>query len=377
MARLLLVCNHAWNLANFRMALARHLQARGHEVIFAAQRDGAEAQFAAAGVPFVHWQLASDGVNPLTEWSSIKQLASIYAEVRPDLALHYTIKAVIYGGLAARWTKVPYLSFITGLGSNFINDGLVARFARLLYRLVLRRGRAVVFLNADDEREFARLGLLVGSKPVLLPGEGIDVDHFALHDAPTLDGRLRVLFIGRLLVDKGVREYFEAAKRVCAQRRDIVFQILGRVGAENPTAIDRNELERWTTPGYVEYLGETEDVRPLIAASDVVVLPSYREGMPRVLLEAASMGRPVIATDVPGCRAVVRAGSTGMLVPARDAQALAQAVLAFAELTPAERRLMGVEGRKFVSTTYSNAQVFATYDTLLCATRSRPHSGTS
>jgi glycosyltransferase involved in cell wall biosynthesis len=371
MARILLVSNHAFTLSNFRLAVALHLRSEGHEVVFCARADGHEAVLTDAGFEFIHWEVQDATVNPLRELLSLKRLISLMREVRPDVSLHYTIKGVVYGGLAAKWSGTPYISFITGLGYAFINDGAVARLARQMYRFVLSTGRAVVFLNQDDLHEFGRRSLLGDATPMLMPGEGVDMHHF--HPAATgpvtvsACGRrvLRVLFVGRLLVDKGVREFVECARIVRRSRPDIAFQLLGSASSSNPKAIACDELKAWQAEGVVEYLGETRDVRPFLADSAIVMLPSYREGLPRVLLEAAAMSRPVIATDVPGCREVVVDGETGLLVPPHDAQALAAAILRLVDLPEAQRDAMGQRGRALVYDRFSDARVCAVYGTLL------------
>jgi glycosyltransferase involved in cell wall biosynthesis len=371
MARILFISNHAFTLSNFRLAVALHLRSEGHEVVFCGRADGHEAALTNAGFRFLCWDVQDATVNPLRELVSLKRLISLMHEVRPDLSLHYTIKGVVYGGVAARWLGIPYISFITGLGYAFINDGAVARLARQMYRFVLSTGRAVVFLNRDDLHEFNCRGLLGDANPVLMPGEGVDMQHF--RPAPTgpvtasASGvlGLRVLFVGRLLVDKGVREFVECARIVRRRRPDIAFQLLGSASSSNPKAIASDELSAWSAEGVVEYLGEARDVRPFLANSAIVVLPSYREGLPRVLLEAAAMSRPVIATDVPGCREVVVHGETGLLVPARDAQALAAAILRLINLPQPLRETMGQRGRALVDSRFSDAQVFAVYGTLL------------
>jgi glycosyltransferase involved in cell wall biosynthesis len=373
MARILFVSNHAFTLSNFRLSVALHLRSEGHEAVFCARADGHETALTNAGFRFVHWDVQDASVNPLRELVSLERLIALMREVRPDVSLHYTIKGVVYGGVAARWLGIPYISFITGLGYAFINEGAVARVAREMYRFVLSAGRAVVFLNRDDLHEFSRRGLLGDAIPVLMPGEGVDMQHF--HPAATSPVTvsaggmqvLRVLFVGRLLVDKGVREFVECARIVRRRRPEITFQLLGSASSSNPKAIAGDELSAWQAEGVVEYLGEARDVRPFVADSAIVVLPSYREGLPRVLLEGAAMSRPVIATDVPGCREVVVDGETGLLVPPRDAQALAAAILRLVDLPQAQREAMGKRGRVLVDSRFSNAQVFAVYGTLLAA----------
>lgn len=358
---IVLCSNTAYAIANFRGGAIRALVAAGHRVVIVAPRDDQVEALEAMGARFVHWELSGRSTGIGTEWASLRELVRIYRQVRPDLCFHYTIKSVLYGAIAAKWTGVPFVSVITGLGYVFLNETLVSAVARAGYRLTLSWSRQIWFLNAEDRAEFLRLGLVRDSgQAVLLPGEGVDTTHFRPLPHTVHEG-LVVLMVARLLRDKGVVEYVEAARRLRAQGLPIRFQLLGAIDTNNPTAIHPEQLEAWQREGVIDYLGTTRDVRPFIAACDVVALPSYREGTSRSLMEAAAMGKPLVASDVPGCRELIVPGESGLLCPARDATALAQAFRSLASLPPERLQDMGQRGRALVEAQFDERVVLARY----------------
>ncbi len=356
-------CNTAFAIANFRAGVIRTLIQQGHRVVVVAPDDGVYmGVLRDMGAECIAWSLSGRSTQPLREWSALNELTVIYRKVKPDLAFNYTIKSVIYGAIAARRTGVPTVSVITGLGYVFLNRGWVSSIARALYARTLRWSREVWFLNADDEETFRSIGLVEGTRVRRLPGEGVDMAHFALQPLPgSLAAGRTFLMIGRLLRDKGVLEFIEAARRVRKACPTARFQLLGAADDENPTAISRKQVDEWVAEGVVEYLGVVRDVRPSIAAADCVVLPSYREGAPRSLLEAASMGRPLVATNVPGCRDVVLPEVSGFLCEARNAQSLADAMLHAATMADEAFTAMGLQGRAHVAKTFDERVVVRSY----------------
>ncbi|MGH6943225.1 MAG: glycosyltransferase family 4 protein, partial [Geminicoccaceae bacterium] len=273
----------------------------------------------------------------------------ILGRLRPDLVLGYTPKGVIYGAGAARLAGIPRIyTMISGLGYPFIEGRelkrrLLKRTMLALYRRSLAYSRAVFFQNRDDLDEFRRLRLISDRQTVVrVEGSGVDTEHFAA--APVPEGPPAFLLIARLLRDKGIFEYVEAARRLRARHPDVAFRLLGPAD-DHPNAIGPEQLDSWRKEGVIEYLGETSDVRPYLSSSTAYVLPSYREGMPRTVLEAMSMGRAVITTDVPGCRETVVPGHNGFLVPLRDGAALADAMERFI-LQPDLTVAMGARSRE-------------------------------
>ncbi|WP_126285312.1 glycosyltransferase family 4 protein [Burkholderia stagnalis] len=359
--RIMLVCNTAWAIYTYRHGLIRMLVARGAEVIVAAPHDRTVPLLEQMGCRYVPLAVASKGTSPREDLGTLAALYRHYRALAPDLVFHYTIKPNIYGSVAAWLARVPSVAVTTGLGYVFIQKSRAASVAKRLYRFAFRFPCEVWFLNRDDLATFTDERLLAHpGRARLLHGEGVDLEQFAPVPLPAGDAPVFIL-IGRLLWDKGVREYVDAARAVRAQHPRARFQLLGPLGVDNPSAIGRADVDAWVREGVVEYLGEAHDVRPHIAAADCVVLPSYREGVPRTLMEASAMGRPIVATDVPGCRDVVADGETGLLCAARDSASLAARLVQMIELGPAGRDAMGARGRRKVAAEFDEQAVVERY----------------
>jgi glycosyltransferase involved in cell wall biosynthesis len=331
--RVVVIGGWAPSLIKFRGPLLAAMVARGHEVIAMAAdptpavRDG----LAALGVRFEPIALQRAGIDPVADVRVIGDLARRLRALAPDLVLGYTIKPVIYGSLAARLAGVPRrAAMITGMGSALASvrtarQRVIAGIARLLYRAGLAQCQVVIFQNTDDRDELARLGALPRHAAVaIVRGSGVDLAHYTPSPLPV--GPPVFLFLGRLLRDKGIAEYVAAARLVRARHPDARFRIAGWFDP-NPESLTQAELDAVTADGTIEYLGATEDVRPHLAAAHVLVLPSYREGTPRSVLEAMAMNRAVITTTAPGCRETVIDGDSGLLVPVGDARLLAAAMI--------------------------------------------------
>lgn len=286
-----------------------------------------------------------------------------FRDLRPDAVLSFTIKNNIYGALAAKRAGIPFIPKVTGLGTAFLSGSLLRSVAEGLYRAAFRGLPAVVFENPDDRDLFVSRGLATPAQARVLSGSGIDLARFA--PAPLPEGEPAFLMVARLLKDKGVEEYVEAARRIRARHPGVRFRLLGPAGADNRSAIGPDRVRAWAAEGVVDYLGETADVRPFVSAATCVVLPSYREGAPRALLEAAAIARPLIATDVPGCRAVVEHGRTGLLCAPRSADSLEAAILDFLALPPAARAAMGRAGRAKMEREFDEALVVDAYRDLV------------
>ena len=354
--------NASWNIVNFRMGLLRALLARGHEVAALAPRDAWSDRLAEAGVEYHAIEMDKKGVSPLRDAALFLAYRKALRRLRPDVFLGYTAKPNVYGSLAAQGVGARVINNVSGLGTAFIREGLLTRIVSALYRLAFRRSARVFFQNGEDLALFVERGLVAADKAGLLPGSGIDLDRFAAAP-PNIRAAGEIVFLlpARLLRDKGVGEYVEAARRLRAEVPKARFQLLGFVDADNRTAISRAELDAWVEEGVVEYLGVADDVRPHIAAADCVVLPSYREGLPRALLEGAAMARPLIASDVPGCRHVVRDGVNGLLCRVRDSDSLLAAMRRMAAGDPAQRHAWGEAGRDIVEREYDEKIVIARY----------------
>ncbi|MGE4534740.1 glycosyltransferase family 4 protein [Halomonas sp.] len=334
MRRFVILAGYASSLVNFRGPVVKALCNAGLEVHAIApglnEDRETQAQLEAWGAITHDVPMQRTGTNPVKDLKALRQLHILFREIKPDAVLGYTIKPVIYGTLAAWLATVPKrYALITGLGYAFTGEArgkrrLIQRMVRGLYRQALKRADLVFFQNPDDQALFRQLGLLrQDASSQVVNGSGIDTALFT--QAPLPKGAPSFLLIARLLGDKGIREYVAAAAQVREHYREAVFRLVGFID-ENPDSITQTELDGWIAEGHIEYLGALDDVRPAIAECSVYVLPSYREGTPRTVLEAMAMGRPVITTDAPGCRETVVEGDNGFLVPVKSVDALAEAM---------------------------------------------------
>jgi glycosyltransferase involved in cell wall biosynthesis len=358
--RIVLSANSDWNIANFRPGLIRALRTAGYDpVVIAPQDPAAETRMQALGIERIPIRIERSGVNPWADLRLLAQYRRLLNELRPVAYLGYTIKPNVYGSFAAASLGIPALPNVSGLGTAFIRGGPLQQVVIRLYRIGFAKAPVIFFQNGEDRQLFVDKRIVRPEQARVLPGSGVDLDRFA--PSPPADGPSTFLFVGRLLRDKGVNEFIEAARLVRARLPDARFQLLGPVDEGNRTAIIRRQLDAWVGEGIVEYLGTTDDVRPFVAASSAVVLPSYREGLPRSLLEAAAMARPLIAADAPGCRDVVEDGVNGYLCAVRDSASLADAMRRFDGL-PLERRIaMGEAARRKVQERFSEGRVVDTY----------------
>lgn len=350
---------HAESLLAFRGPLMQAMAAQGHRVVACASggSPALRAALADLGIAYRDVPLRRTGLNPLHDLLSLCALVGLLRALRPDALLVYEAKAVVYGGLAARLTRVPAIfAMIEGVGYAFTSTELRARIAglaaRWLFRAALRGAVKVFFLNPDNRSLFERLGLSAPRQAVLLNGIGIDLEEF--RPAP-LPKRPCFLLIARLLRDKGIVEYAEAARILKAKYPEISFRLVGWID-DRPMAIREGELRAWVDEGVIEFLGRLDDVRPAIAGSSVYVLPSYHEGLPRTVMEAMAMGRPIVTTDAAGCRETVAQGENGWLVPIGDVPALAAAMEHFIR-HPDQIATMGAASRRIAVARYDVHEV--------------------
>lgn len=362
--KFLLVAGFAESILTFRGPLIEALFSNGLKVHVAAPDVpiGSEIRNAliAKGLVVHSFPMLRTGTNPLADLQTFWALWRLMRRVRPDYVMGYTIKPVIYGSLAAWLAGVPRrFALITGLGYAFQGEGTrgwLQALVQRLYALALSRVDKVLFQNPDDEALFRQRGILaVGTPSCVVNGSGVDVGSFTV--APLPPGPSCFLLIARLMGDKGVREYAQAARRVRAVHPGVRCVLVGWIDS-NPNAIAQAELDAWVNEGGVEFLGRLSDVRPAIADSSVYVLPSYREGTPRTVLEAMAMGRAIITTDAPGCRETVVDGDNGFLVPVKSVDALEQAMLRFIE-DPTLTARMGSRSRQIAEEKYDVHKVNA------------------
>lgn len=355
----LVSANLFWNIANFRGGLIEALVDLHDQVLVAAPAVD-QAWLAAKGAKGIDIAIDRSGLNPFKDLALLFNYLQIIRSVQARVFLSYTAKPNIYGSFAARLCGVKALPNISGLGTAFINPGPLSALVGGLYRIAFAKCPLVFFQNQDDSDLFVRRKIVRSDQVRLLPGSGVDLDRF--RPAPVDNSaEVRFLFIGRLLGDKGVREFAEAARLLRLDYPSWTFQLLGPIDEGNRSGIGQAELNRWSEDGAVEYLGQADDVRPYIEASTAVVLPSYREGLPRSLLEAAAMARPLIATDVPGNRRVVKHGVNGLLCEARNPNSLAQAMQDIGLMDAGKRAAMGSSGRELVEQRFGERRVVEAY----------------
>lgn len=373
--RILFFENNPAYFVSHRLPLARAVRDLGHEVHVAALPGPASEIIRDAGFEFHPLSFHRSGMNPFRELQVLGRIRRLYRKVRPGLVYQITIKPVIYGTLAARSVRVPrVVSVVSGLGYFALQPGWRGRLLRVfvfgLYRIALRhRHQKVIFHNADDRNVFVRRGILQPEETEVIPGSGVDTGFFKPSDEPT--DTPTVVLPARMLRDKGIYEFVVAARELRTAGVAARFLLAGPSDPGNPSAIPETQLHQWNTEGSVRWLGQVQNMRGLYAASHIVCLPSYREGIAKVLPEAAACGRPVVTTDVPGCRDAVLAGETGLLVPPRDSAALTAALRRLIE-DSALRRRMGKAGRRHAEANFSveriNAHTLAVFRALLSST---------
>lgn len=364
--KIAIVANSSWNIVNYRTNIIRTLQVDGNNITVIAPRDKYTKYIEQLNVTYIPVEMSGKGLNPYREAITLVTLYKEYRKHNFDLVFHYTIKPALYGGIAARVLGTPYISTITGLGSSFIADNWLTRVVCILYKVSQIGAIKVFFQNNDDKLLFINKKLVPESRSEVVPGSGVNLDKFRVTELPNRSGNgnknpMIFLMVSRLLWDKGVLEYIEASRLVRQRYPNVKFQFLGEVETDKRTGVPPNSLDAWIKTGDLEYLGTTFDVRPFIENSDCVVLPSYREGLPRVLLEAGAMGRPVIATNVPGCRDVVDDGVTGFLCTPKDSNELSNSILKYIELPYLKRMRLATASRKRVERMYDERIVAKMY----------------
>jgi glycosyltransferase involved in cell wall biosynthesis len=363
--RIAITLNASWNIVNFRLGLLRALARDGHEIVAIAPRDRFSER-----IPFEYHELpmVADGMNPASEFAMLVRLIRLYRRIRPDVVLHFTPKPNIYGSLAARLLGIPAISNVAGLGSTFAKSGALRSLIMFLYRVSLGANARVFFQNAEDMELFVQNGLVSSAIAARLPGSGIDLASFSPRLKRRSEEPTRFLLISRLLFEKGIADFAEAARQALAGGICARFTLAGFLDARNPGAVPKSLVNDWVAEGTLDYIGPQDDVREAMANADCIVLPSYyREGVPRCLLEAAAMGKPLIAYDNVGARDVVEHSRNGWLVPSRDVSALARTMAEFTRLPATERARMGAAARAKVEREFDEAFIVQAYRSALGA----------
>lgn len=360
--RLLMVITEDWYFWSHRRAIAAAAQAAGFEVTIATHVQEHGPLIEAAGFKLVPIRLRRTGRNPIRELLAIAELVRLYRRERPTVVHHVAIKPILYGSVAAAMAAVPAIvNAVAGLGYVFMAEGRKAswlrRLAMFAYRVAFRSKRSrVIFQHGEDQATFVRRRIVAADRTVLIRGSGVDLREFALRPEPT--DTPTVMLAGRLLWDKGVGELVEAVRLLKSRGVQLRCVLVGAPDPANPRSIPEDVLRGWEEEGLVQWWGRRTDMPDVLAQANLIVLPSYGEGVPKILLEAGALGRAVVATDIPGCREVVRHGENGLLVPPRDAPALADAIGRLLR-DPKTRARMGRRGRKITQADFSSDRVVA------------------
>ncbi len=345
--RIVFSSNVSWSIYNFRRGLLNELKNDGNEIFTVALKDEFSEKLQKLGFSHINICINNNSKNPIKDLNLIYQYYKIYKKIAPDIICHNAIKPNIYGTIAAGMLRIPVVNNISGLGTLFIKSSLSTKIAKLLYRISQRKASKVFFQNNDDLQLFLKNKLITKDKCILIPGSGVNTQLFIRDkEVNKKNQNFSFLFIGRLIYDKGIIEYIEAVRIIKNKFSNVEFNILGPIYHSNETAINKSELEGWVKNGYINYIGETDFVKEEMDKVNCIVLPSYREGLSKVLIEASSMSLPIITTNVPGCKDVVIDGETGFLCKVRDSSDLAIQMRKMILLSKEEQVLMGENGRK-------------------------------
>jgi glycosyltransferase involved in cell wall biosynthesis len=355
-----IVLNTSWNIYNFRLNFVKALLEKGYEVHTIAPHDNYTQQLEAIGCNHHDVKMDSRGANPIKDIALTFELYGIYKKVKPDIILHYTIKPNVYGTLAASMLKIPTVNNVCGLGTVFLKNNLVSAIAMFLYKVAFRFPKKIFFQNPDDLAMFLNKNLVPAKSADLLPGSGINLTHFQPMEFKRNE-TFTFLLISRLITDKGILEYIEAVKSLKKKGVNARFQLLGAKDPEHKRGIQLPVIEDWIQTNTIEYLGTTDDVRQFIEKADCIVLPSYREGTPRTLLEAASSSKPIVATDVPGCHHVVTDNYNGLLCKLKNSEDLALKMEQMLSLDDQTIKKFGENGRKKIEFEFDENLVISKY----------------
>ena len=360
--KIALASNTSWSIYNFRLGLIRKLKDLGYEVHLIAPRDNFTAKLIAENFNFHELALNNYGTNPIREFSTMRQFSEIYKKIKPDLVFHYTIKPNIYGSIAAHYNKIPSIAITTGLGQLFnFKNPMVRMMTLRLYRYASKVSKEVWFLNDNDRDVFVYKNIVNPKKTRILKGEGIDTNWFKPTEEKDFT-RLRFLFAGRLIWDKGVNEFIEAANAIRSKYENIDFELVGFIDQTNPNAVPYEKILDWQKRGTIKYHGETTDIRPYLQAASCVVFPSYyREGVSRILMEAASMETPIITTDHVGCKNLVDHGRNGFLMKTKSTTDLVAKLENFIGLSDEDKMVMGKLGRQKMEREYKEERIIEVY----------------
>jgi glycosyltransferase involved in cell wall biosynthesis len=355
-----IVINTSWNIYNFRKGIVQALLDRGDEVVAIAPHDEYSDELKKWGCEYIPIEMTGTGMNPFKDFLLMIKIRQAMKRAKVDAVLTYTIKPNLYGSIAAGTLGIPCICNVSGLGTTFLWTGMVRNLAIQLYNFAFRFNKWVFFQNEEDQIEFLSLIKLNPKKTSLLPGSGINTSQFVVTPVPSGD-KIVFMMIARLIIEKGVRDYIEAIRILKLTNKNLEFHLIGSLDETHARSIKKEELESWINEGLIIYTDHLSDVRPAIANAHVIVLPSYREGTPRTLLEGGAMGKVLLATDVPGCRQVVLNGVNGFLFKLKNPKDLAAKMKLYLSLSNSEREEMSRKSRERIETVYDESRVVELY----------------
>ncbi|MFD1094250.1 glycosyltransferase family 4 protein [Salegentibacter chungangensis] len=354
-----ILLNTSWNIYNFRLGLIKALQKEGHIIVAIAPYDEYVPLLKSEGVECYSVSLNSKGTNIKQDLKLTKDYFELLKAIKPDMVLSYTIKPNIYGNLAANILKIPVINNVSGLGTIFIKKSLSTLVALALYKIAFLKSGWVFFQNNEDQGIFLKKKLQRFNKTSVIPGSGVDLNQFDI--IRQKNSGMSVLFVGRLIGDKGIREFIEAGKRLHIKYPDVEFKIVGEFGYDNKTAVQKEELEEWLKLPQFNYLGKSDNMNAVYEETDIMVLPSYREGLSRSLIEACAMKLPIVTTNVPGCKDVVQDGYNGYLCEPKNAIDLAEKIGKLLDASEENRLLLGANARKLAERRFDEKIVIDSY----------------
>lgn len=357
---ILISINTSWNIFNFRRNLLRFLQSQGFKIIVLAPKDDYSKLLIDMGFDYVELKMNRKGSNPFQDLQLLRQYKKVISELRPDICLFYTIKPNIYGSLACTSLNIPFINNISGLGTVFLRNNISSKIAKKLYQKALKKSNCVFFQNSDDRKIFRESKLIEDTAGKLIPGSGVDIEHFDFREKKEKGVPFRVLMLSRLIFDKGIREFINAVIALKDEKK-YEFVLVGKSEPDANLGLSKGEMKDLVSKTGIHWLKHLDDVRPELEKADSVVLPSYREGLSKALLEACAIGRPIIASNVPGCRELIENEVNGLLCEVKNADDLAKKINAIAEYSDEKLKEMGKKSRLMIEEQYSEERIFDAY----------------
>ena len=357
--KILISINTSWNIYNFRLGLIKTLQKNGHRVTAIAPGDNYVNLLQDEGVECFSIGLNSKGMSVIEDLKLVKSYYKAFKKIKPDVILSYTIKPNIYGNYAAKILGIPVINNVSGLGTVFIKKNLATLIVSALYRTAFQNSNWIFFQNSEDQNLFLKKKLAKKAKTSLIPGSGVNLEKFQLNR--TKNKGKNILFVGRLIGDKGIREFIEAGKILHQKYPDVKFNMVGEFGYNNKTAVTKEEFDAWLSLPQFQYLGKVDNMQEVLADADIMVLPSYREGLSKSLIEACAMKLPIVTTNVPGCREVVDDGYNGYLCKMKSSEDLAEKIEIIINASEKERIRMGYNARERAKELFDEKIIIKSY----------------